>query len=230
MPLPIFPVHLFNPKVVKVAPAARVIDGGTSLSGIQDVISADGGGRWYGSYGEITLNSPQLERYWAQWISYFGGGATAFYAPVLSLRTAPRPSLGKGPISPSSLYSNDTVFPIEVRRATPYISAVTVGSAAVGDVAITINILQGARLEGGETFSVAGRAYVIQRISAVSGQQAQCVLNMPLRAAVANNVAVNFEWPIVQAKILIGQDLAPEMSFNYGSVSLQWAEDFSDAV
>lgn len=230
MPPPIFPVHLFNPASVKIKPRARVIDGGTSLVGDKDVISADGGGRWYGSYSGITIRDAQLERWMTQWDSYFMGGSRVFLAPCLSLRTAPRPVIGNRPLRPSDIVTNDPVFPTTTSFATPYIIATIVDNVTIGATSLTINILKGARLQGGETFSVGNRAYVIERVTARSDQIATCIVSPPVRAVISAGSSANFEWPVVQARIDTGQDLAPELSFGLGQVSISWVEDFSNAV
>lgn len=226
----IFPAHLFNPSSVKADIKARVIDGGVSLSGDSDTISADGGGRWHVEYGDISLNSPELERLWKQWNSYLAGGARACLVPLLSLRTAPRPFAGGRAMRVSDLrIEGDPAFPSAVRYASPYIVANTVGSAGLRSTLLTINVTQGSRIKGGETFSVGRRAYVIERIVAQSGQQATCVISPPLREAIPGGSVVNFEWPLVQTKLALGQDLGIAMTFGYGTASLSFVEDFTNA-
>jgi len=225
----IFPVHLFNPASVKAKPRARVIDGGTSLNGDSDAISADGGGRWYIAYSGIELRTPDLDRWWTQWDSYLLGGARAVLVPLLSLRTAPRGIAGGKVKRVSGLYTDDTVYPTVVRYASPEIVAVTVGNVGIRETVATINVTQGARIRGGETFSVGRRAYVIERVISHSGQVATVVFSPPARAAITNGASVNFEWPVVQAKLAIGQDLGGDFSFNTSTVSISFVEDFSDA-
>ncbi len=226
----IFPVHLFNPKSIKAKPRARVIDGGTALNGDQDVISADGGGRWYISYSGIAIRGPKMERLWAQWDSYLLGGARAVLVPLVSIRTAPRPIGASNPLRTSELYTDDEVFPTVTRYAVPYIQAATVGSAAARSIDLTINVIKGSRIQGGESFSIGGRAYIVERVTSRTGQSATCIISPPLRAAVADGTPVNFEWPVVQAKLAMGQDLGVDISFGgFGDTSITFVEDFSGA-
>ncbi len=226
----IFPVHLFNPKSIKAKPRARVIDGGTALNGEQDVISADGGGRWYISYSGIAIRGPKMERLWAQWDSYLLGGARPVLVPLVSIRTAPRPTAASGPLRTSQLYTDDEAFPTVTRYALPYIEAVAVGLASARSATLTIDVIKGSRVQGGESFSIGNRAYLIERVVSRNGQQATCIISPPLRVDIPSGSSVNFEWPVVQAKLAMGQDLGVDLSFGgFGDTSITFVEDFSDA-
>ena len=227
MTLPIFPVHLFNPGTVRVGVKQNVIDGGTAINGEQTVIATDGGGRWEIMFSDISISNPRIERYYRQWTSFLAGGAGICLVPLLSLKTAPRPALGRSPMRVSELYTNDTVFPTETRFASPYIVAETVGSVALRATSIVIDVTRGSRIVGGETFGIGERAHIIERVTAISGQQATCTISPPTREAIADAATVNFEWPYVKCRAVIGQDSAPELSFGYGRVSFSFVEDFS---
>lgn len=229
MALTIIPMDLFNPGTVKVGVNARVIDGGTALNGDQDVIEADGGGRWSAEFSGISLNERNIERHWRQWSSYLRGGARVVAVPCLTIRTAPRPHAGRTFMRTPELHKDDLLFPTVVRYASPYIVANAASALAVGGVQMVITVSQGARLEGGEVFSINHRAYVIERVVGRSGQSATVIINPPARAAIANGAALNFEWPTFQGRLAVGQDLAAAMEFRYGTVSMSFVEDFSDA-
>lgn len=229
MALTIIPIDLFNPPTVKVSPRPTVIDGGTAINGEQDVIETDRGGRWAAEFSGISINSPALERRWRQWDAYLSGGARVVAVPCLTIRTAPRPHAGRTFMRTPELYKDDPLFPTVVRYASPYIVANAASALAVGGVQMVITISQGARLEGGEVFSINHRAYVIERVVGRSGQSATVIINPPARAAIANGAALNFEWPTFQGRLAVGQDLAAAMEFRYGTVSMSFVEDFSDA-
>lgn len=226
----IFPAHRFNPETVKAGVAERVLSGGESLSGDQDVIAVDGGGRWTITYGGIDLEGVGLLRLWDQWVSFMGGGVTRFLVPLLTLDTAPRPFAGRGLACPSDILADDPSFPTSVGFALPHITAVTVGVAALRATTITITVTRGARIAGGEVFSVGNRAHRIERVvSRPTASSAQCVISPPLRAAVSSGTAVNFDWPVVQCRLAPGQDLTPERDWSGNAiVSLTFLEDFGD--
>lgn len=227
----VFPVHLFNPASIKAGVVEKAISGGQALSGDEDVIATDGGGRWEITYSGISLRTVEQERKWDAWVSHLAGGVRAIYVPLVSLRTAPRPVVGSGLARPSAIYADDPYFPSDVRFASPYIVAQTAGAAALRATTLTILVTQGARIQGGEKFSVNGRAHKIERVTAQAGQQATCIISPPLRSAVASGAAVEFGWPYVQCKAAIGQDLIPDMAFGRtGTVSISFVEDFSDVA
>jgi len=226
----VFPAHLFNPQTVRAGIMPNVISGGTAISGDETVIQTDGGGRWRIEYNGIDIDDPELERLWDQWVSYLSGGSRTVLVPLLSLATAPRPYVGGPDADPSNMIWDDDAFPTFVRFASPHIIANTVGAAALRATTTTINVAQGARIRGGEKFSSGNRAYLIERVTARTGQQATCIISPPLREPFAAGAAVNFEWPLVQCRAEIGQSLIPEMEMGmYSTVSISFVEDFSNA-
>lgn len=227
----VWPAHLFNPKSIKADPVENVITGGQALNGDEDVIATDGGGRWRITFSGIDLRSPKLIRAWDAWTSHLKGGARAFLCPLVSMQTAPRPSAGGGVARPSSIHADDEYFPTSVAYAAPYISATTVGSVPLRATTLVINVTQGARIQGGEKFGLLGRrGHKVERVLSRNGQQATVLISPPTRAAIPGGSAVNFEWPLVQSKLIPGQDLAPDLMFGRrAEMSISFVEDFSDA-
>jgi len=206
-----------------------VVSGGTSITNIEDAIAADGGGRWEITYSDIQLRTVEDQRRWSQWIAHLAGGARVVLVPIVSLRTAPRPYGGGGLMKPSQIYTDDSVFPTITRFATPYITAVTVGTVPLRGTTMTINVTKGARIEGGEKFSIGERAHVIERVLSQSGQTATCPISPPTREAIPAGSLVNFEWPYVRCRAVIGQDMSPDYLIQrYGTISISFVEDFSD--
>jgi len=225
----IFPAHRFNPDPVTAEPVPRKVSGGVALNDVEDEIITDGGGRWQISYGEFDVDEPELSRLWTQWQGFIGRGEP-FLVPILSLETAPRPTAGGGLMDPSNLYDDDDAFPTEVRFGTPYIIAQLAGDVPLRGTTMTINVIQGARIKGGEKFSIGVRGFAIERVLSRSGQQATVLVNPPSRKALPAGSPVNFEWPVVQCRAVAGQNLAVAMSLGmYGSTSISFVEDFSDA-
>lgn len=227
MALSIFPMPIFNPTDFKAGVRHRVIEGGTALNGVQDTIAADGGGRWVIEASGIILRDTVTRRAWNQWDAYMQGGARVFSVPLLTLRDAPRPQAGGRPLRVSDLSTDDPVFPTEVKYASPYIAARVVNALAIGDVQAVIRIDRGSRLDGGEIFSVGDRAYVVERVLSRSGQSATVRISPPVRTAILADSPANFEWPRVQCRAVIGQDIIPTLSQGYGTVSISFVEDFS---
>lgn len=226
--LPIFPAHLFNPQAIKADVKATEISGGTALNGDETTILTDGGGRWGITYSGISLRTPRLLRLWNMWSSHMPG--RAFFVPLVSLHTAPRPIAGGSLARPSAIEANDDDFPTSVRYAAPYISAHLALGYAVRATQMSITVAQGARIEGGERLSVAGRAFTIERVLSRDGQTAVVTVSPPARAAASTGDEVNFEWPVVQCKLVPGQDLAPDLAFGQrAQVAISFVEDFSDA-
>lgn len=228
----IFPAHIFNPANIKAGIVENVISGGVALSGDEDVISTDGGGRWQITYSGIAIRTPALERVWDAWVSHLAGGASVIAVPLVSLRTAPRPVAGNGPARVSRLVANDKLFPTAVSYASPNIQAVTVGAVGIRSTTLAIAITQGAQIKGGERFALGNRGHRIERVlSRPDDLTAIVAISPPTRSAVSAGAVVNFDWPAVQCRAMTGQDLAPDMAYGRnGTISISFVEDFSDAV
>ncbi|WP_313230143.1 hypothetical protein [Sphingobium yanoikuyae] len=226
----VFPLHRFNPGIFAADVVAKVIDGGTAINGEKTVIQTDGGGRWEGSIGDIDLDDPYEKRLYEAWASHFAGGGRAFLMPVPSIDTAPAPFSGDKIAWPSDISDDDDFYPTSVGFATPWIEARLVGASALRATTVTIEVTRGSRLTPGMRFGAGGnRAYKIERIVSRDGQRATCIISSPLRAALADGSPLNFDWPLVQCTAVVGQNLTPEYSYGYASVSVSFVEDFTDA-
>lgn len=225
----IFPIHLFNPTPAKVDVVAKVISGGTAINDDETVIQTDGGGRWEGTYGGIALRTVYQRRVWDAWSSHLSGGNQAFLMPVLnSLEIGPRPVSGNRPARPSRLIVDDDYFPTTVKFAHPYVVAETVGAVPLRSTTLTVIVTRGSRITPGMRFSIGERPHKVGPMLSSSGQQATFVISPPTREAVADGTPVNFDWPLLRAKGVIGQDLAPSIETGRsGTVSIAFVEDFS---
>lgn len=217
----IFPVHLFNPAAVNARPVAQVISGGTSLSGIEETIATDGGGRWVVEYSGIELRTPQQQRVWSAWAGYLAGGVVECLVPLLSLATAPRPMAWDGPRRVSTLVVDDPVFPTSVQYAAPLIAASLADDADVRATTLAIDLTSAGEILGGEKLSIGEYAYKIVRKTGANTFN----VTPPLREAVSEDDAVEFNWPLVKCRAAPGQDLeTPITRGRFSTVSIVFLE------
>lgn len=220
----IFPAHLFNPTSVQAKIARATVSGGTSLSGEEDHVITDGGGRWEISYDGISLDDPDALAAWETWNGYLAAGTVDVLVPLLSLETAPRPAIGKQRMPPSALASDDPLFPTAVGFAAPYIIATIAADAALRATTIRIAMTRGAPIRGGEKFSIARRAY---RIARKIGDDT-FKIEPPLRDPIYAGAAVNFDWPVVQCRSAPGEDWSPVVDLGlYADTTIRFVESFA---
>lgn len=217
----IFPTHIFNPKQVNARPVPRVISGGEALSGDEDVIATDGGGRWMIDYSGINLHTAEQQRAWSAWQGYLAGGVVECLVPILSLATAPRPYVGPKPMRVSGLVADDPLFPESVAFASPHVIATIGANAALRATSLVINVAQGAAIQGGEKFSVGGRGVRIIRQTGEDTYQVE----PPLREAVTSGASANFDWPVVLCRMAVGGDFEGALSMGrFGEKSISFVE------
>lgn len=187
--------------------ASRVITGGESINGEIDAIATDGGGRWQVTYSGIDLTNARVQRQWEAWEAYLDGGAVDCLVPMLSVARANRPFGGGQPARAHGLVADDDLFPTSLAYAAPYINATVTDSAVLRATELTINVSRGAPLEGGETFSIGGRAYRIQRVkSRPDTQSAIVAIRPPLREALTGGDVIDFSFPLLKCRLQPNQD------------------------
>jgi len=227
-----FPTHLFNPLTIRLQPRATVIEGGENLLGERDVLRTDGGGYWVADMVGIELLTPDLIRAWEAWEGHLQGGMTRVLVPVPSLRQAPRPAGGPGLMRPAALVaeSDDPYFPEAKAFASPLIVAASIGAAALRATQLDIAISRGARLRGGERFAidhpaVGRRVYKVARVLARDGLEATCVITPPLREAIGDGTALDFDWPSMVATLVPNSEISPElMGDRHATVNIAFRE------
>lgn len=220
----IFPVTILTPASVKRSIRQNTTSGGVAISGDEDVVITDGGGRWEIEYTGIDLNDSRAARVWEAWLDYLANGATACLVPLLSFATSPRASV-KGAKPPSRLYVDDAEWPTEMRYALAEHSAEFAADAALRATTITLTTTKGPEPKGGEIFQVGSeRAYRLIRPSG-----GDFLISPPLRAAASLGDPVIFDFPMVQAKLDPGSDFStPLLRSQFGSGSLQFVETFDE--
>ncbi|AIT81591.1 hypothetical protein [Novosphingobium pentaromativorans] len=209
----IWPAHLFKPKIVNARPVSQTISGGASLSGVEDVIATDGGGRWIIEFSGINLTTPAQQRAWSAWAGYLDGGATECLVPILSLPTGPRPFAWDKAVRVSKLVTDNDVFPTSAAYSVSHMSASIGANAALRATSLQINLTSQGEIVGGEKFSIGDYAYRIVRETSAGIFS----IRPPLREAVTAGAAVNFDWPVVRCRMQPAQDF--ESPINFGRFS-----------
>lgn len=218
----IFPAHRLTPGTVKRYLERQVLSGGTSLSGEQDVIESDGGGRWVVEYGDISLVSADDARLWEAWSEYLSGGTTRCLVPLLSFATGPRPAVSSlFPKRPSELYYDNAEWPTVLAYAARDHKASISATGLLRDTEVSLSIERGAEPRGGELFSYAGRLHRVIR----KNDAGKYVVRPPLRENTNIGTPVSFDFPLLQATADPSQNFAVALSRGrHGTASIRFVE------
>jgi hypothetical protein len=228
----IFPVEIFNPASIKPLLARRTITGGVALSGEEDVIVTDGGGRWEISFEGIELETDDQVAAWNAWDMHLDSGATPCVVPIALPRQAPLPIIGTEYPDLSDLdpADDDPYFPNAAGRAHASVVATIDVAALLRATQLTITVSRGRRLRGGEPFTIVHptkgeRLYRIKRVLSTTGQTSVVEIRPPLREAVASVASADFDWPRFRAHQAPAQDIAPLFNLgNADAVSITFVE------
>lgn len=232
MPLT-FPAHLFNPASVKMARVGQIVTSPGTISGVVQALRTDGGGLWSINYGDMVLRTLDHVRAWRAWEGELAGGAGVVNVPVLDLRYSPRPLQGGKLARPGSLRVGsdlDPYFPEVIDYGNPVVVA-NINAAILRATTVTINVSQGSRVVGGQTFEVnhptkGKRIYQTGRVLSRNGQSTTLQIWPPLREAITAATPINFDWPCLTCRLVPDSDISPDISFGRAVVTAQFIEAF----
>lgn len=218
----VFPTYAFAFSDMEADIERRVITGGTALSGQEDVVGADGGGRVFAQYSDPYLDEPEMALAWKACASVLKGGVVPVIVPLADLRH----QFGRDLRIPKSL-----PWWTEAEYLTGD-SGVSLSADAVLR-ATTLNLaieFLPAPLRAGMWLSIdhvtmRHRAYMIDEVVSQSGTAAEIKISHPLREATLSGVAVEFHDPRCVMR-LEGEMRSPSnMGFATGS-AIRFVEHF----
>ena len=222
----VFPSCTFGIYAKDVDILTARISGGTSLSGIEDTIATDGGGKWYANADDIALHKRDTIMAWRAFVAATGGGVDSFVFPICDARHQPTRGKVKVPHSDGTSFSDDTLYSqgdctVFVAEGAP-LRATT--------IRLTIQSL-GKPLIGGERFTIVHptwreRVYQVGRIIDLTDTSATIQFHTPLREAVTAGTPVDFNDPRFVARIE-GQMSAPLTNPKFASGSIRLVEDMT---
>jgi hypothetical protein len=230
-----WPYPLLTPQNPQWSRSQVSMLGPPGLDGQQQAATTSGGGHWVCTFGSILIRTPEQVRAIRAWAAYLDGGQTCVVPSFDTLR-APRPYAGGRPQRPSSppRPAPGDPFGYSPGFGYPMIVANLVGAAALRATSIVINMVRGSALMGGHEFSLlhptkGWRKYRVVRVSAVDGQHFTCAIWPPLREAVADGLAAEFDAPRCLMRIQPDKadQLEPALNLNrFGTVDATFIEAF----
>ena len=207
----------FNFRTTNTRRVGNVTDGGTSLSGFQDDIESDGGGRWQADFTNGSTRDKAAGNAWRAITDFDGGEAIIvllcserLFQPVGAMATVP--------------HSDSTPFGDDSEYESGGGSYTAAADAALRATSLLISGTSELPLIGGELFSIlhenwGWRAY---RIHSVDG--ANITFRPPLREAITAGTSLEFDTPRCQMKRLAAVDNTLDMG-RLGSCSISFGED-----
>lgn len=220
-----WPSGLFPATDVELSLQGRTTTGGMSVSGISQLVKTDHGGLWRFVFSGIYLRNKDQVRTWRALEGQLDGGATKLVVPICDLRHAPRP--GGALPGPSVPHSDDTYFSDDTGYVSGVMSAVTVGAATLGASSISVNMLVGSDLMGGEHFTIdhpteGPRLY---RVITVDGDSVG--IRPTLREAVASGEVVDFDNPRCTMRLAGAEAMNLNLQLGrFGQVGVAFIEAF----
>ena len=234
------------------------IQGGTALSGVTLASDATGGGFVAVDYLDIQLSNVNRDRilYFNRLMNTLSGGVRFCVVPLLTDYIAPyadnadfdggfSDAYAKGlrvptPTPSPSPFSDLTMFDDGASFSQVPVAGKIAANARAGQATVTLTVVNGRRLQGGEWFGVqhakkSFRAYCVTDIDAQSNDvngtvTATVGIRPTLRDAVTVGMPVDWWRPRCLMQIKVGADPTLDLSqFWYATPSLSFVEAFNAA-
>jgi len=219
----VFPTRLFcfdgaNPDIER-----RTISGGESLSGEEDVVATDGGGRVFVDFSDAYLDEPDLALAWSALGALLDDGATPIIVPIGDADVQQRGDIVTPP--GGNPWWNEADFAGGVSPVTLSASAAlraTQLTLALGPAALPVRA--GTWLSIDHT-NYRHRAYKIAEVVSQTSSAATIRIRPPLREATASGAEVELSDP----KVVMHVDgtMRGPRTLGFAEGSVRFVEDFS---
>jgi hypothetical protein len=232
--LHVWPWRLLVPATPRVWVDAPALLGPRSLDDTVQAVTTAGGGMVRASLADIYLLTPDQVRAATAWAGHLDQGAAELIVPLPALFTAPRPYAGGKPMRPGKPAPTDDYFGQAASLGAPMITA-TAAAAALRAASVTVTMVQGERLRGGEWLSfdhggdVGWRAYQTTTCTDEGSGVFTLGIRPLLRAAIADDTPVEFDVPRCTMRLdpAKADDLRPDLALGRtGAVAAHFIESF----
>lgn len=201
---PVLDLELLRPGKMTVDLVGSSITPPRALSGSFAAIDLAGGGFWTIEYAMIALDTREEHLYWSRLRSRLSGSVRTISAPILTDWMAPTPVEGGPVYTTGILHSDGTTMSDDAGQRQSTMEAEVASAASLNAGTVSILVIRGAELIGGEVFSIAhsnrgDRAYSIEEIdSATEGEDGTTYvvgIRPPLREAITVGEVARFDRP-----------------------------------
>lgn len=188
----VFPTGLFGFLSKDIDIERQTLTGGTALSGEQDVVSTDGGGRVFAAFGDGNAVDRSTVLAWRALLTNLEDGVAPIIVPFCDVRHTPYGAMHRVPHSDGTPFSDESLY----RGADdPVASTTAPADLRATQIAYTIEAAQ--PLLGGEWFAIehptkGWRAY---RIASIDETDGTLRFRPPLREAVPAGTSLEFAAP-----------------------------------
>lgn len=202
----VFPTGRFAFGSKEVNIERQTLKGGTSLSGEQDVVSADGGGRVFAEFGSGQLVDREQVLAWRALLTILEEGVTRIIVPFCDIRHTPYGVPHRVPHSDQTPFDDDSLYD----GGKP--DAHSLGGADLRATTLSVALTAARPLLGGEWFSIehATKGWRAYRVATVDGNT--ITFRPPLREAISANTVLEFGEP----RCLMVQDAQASAKIDYG--------------
>lgn len=217
----VFPTHLFCFENQEADLDQRILTGGAALSGNEDVVATDGGGRFFAEFSGAYLDDVAIAQAWRGIAATLQGGVVPVIVPIGD---------GRHQFGREIRIPRTVGFWTEAEYATGLSPVKLAADAALRATTLSLTLTYlPAPLRMGMWLSIdhttmRHRAYQIAEVVSQTGTAATVTISHPLREATLANAAVEMDDPRCVCRV-DGQMRSPT-SMGFASGQVRFVEHF----
>jgi hypothetical protein len=197
-----FPKNILLEARVSWELEGQLVGGGQATGRPAAVARVDGGGYWTAMLEEVQVLNENQRRTWRSVSAICDGGVQPIIVIMRDIQDQPWPVVSGSPVMswPPVPHSDTSLFSDGSGYENGVINAHASGAAALRATSMTIEILAGSDLQGGEHFAIdhpgmRWRAYRIRTVIDNGDGTWDVTFRPPLRADVSDGQEIDFDHP-----------------------------------
>ena len=219
----VFPTCIFSPEGIDADIDRRTVSGGTAISGEEDLVVTDGGGRVFVEFANLYLDEPPIALAYRALSAYSDGGAAPFIVALCDTRHQPTNGITTVSHSDGSPFSDETLYAQGDAEAT------IAEAASLRATTLKLNIALVRGLLGGEWLSIdhatyRHRCYRIAEVVEQTSTTATIKIRPPLREATPAGAEVTLDHP--RCVMRVDGEMRSPATLGYPEASVRFVEHF----
>lgn len=222
----VWPCDVLKPRNRQVDPVYRSVSGGTSVSGLSQVVASDAG-IWKATFDTVWVRSAAQVKVWRALRSHAEGRLNPLVICVCEGSRRPLPD----DVSPEDInqqvpHSDDAFFSDDTGYVSTWTSISTSAPAALRATTLPLLKEVSADLEPGQLFSIGDRLYEIKKIVTQDDATATIKIWPPLREFVSLGAQLNFDRPVLRVRLAGDDEMDLPLELNrFASRTVNFLED-----
>jgi hypothetical protein len=220
----VWPFDVLKPRGTSIDPMHRGVSGGVAFSGVGQDIASDAG-VWIASYEQISIRNADQVRAWDALAVMLEGRLNPVTIRVCRPQARPRLA-GFASLTAPVPHSDGAFFSDGAGYVSRVYAADVAADAALRATTLQLSKIAAFALEVPNAFSIGEKYYRISKVVAQTATTATVTIWPPLREAVTNGTPLNFDSPVMRARLATANEMRLTLDLNrFAAPTVNFIED-----